>query len=160
MGIALRLALIALPLMEIAAFVLVGQAIGVAGTLALVLTAALVGAALVKSRGLALLGRFRDMAERGEWPGPELFDDMLVMLAGLLLILPGFVSDAVALALLFGPLRRAIHRWGANYVARSAGGIRGPAGARPPRTIDAEYREVPTPPAGEIDGPSRWGRSK
>jgi UPF0716 protein FxsA len=163
MGIALRLSLIALPLMEIAAFVLVGQAIGVGATLLLVLAAAFAGALLVKSRGLALLARFRDMARRGEWPGEELFDDVLLMLAGLLLILPGFVSDAVALALLLGPVRRAIHRWGRSHVER-AGGER--AGVRAgPRTIDAEYKEVPADAERladmeKPDRPSKWGRPK
>jgi UPF0716 protein FxsA len=152
MGIALRLLVIALPLMEIAAFVLVGQAIGVGATLLLVLAAAVAGALLVKSRGLALLARFRDMARRGEWPGAEPFDDFLLILAGLLLILPGFVSDAVAVALLFGPLRRAIHRWGRRHIERA--GVR--AG---PRTIDADYREVP-PDAEPLEGPSKWGRPR
>lgn len=152
MGIALRLLVVALPLMEIAAFVLVGQAIGVGATLLLVVAAAVAGALLVKSRGLALLARFRDMAQRGEWPGPELFDDFFLIVAGLLLILPGFVSDAVAVALLFGPLRRAIHRWGRSYVERA--GVH--AG---PRTIDADYREIPTD-AEALNGPSKWGRPK
>ena len=150
MGIALRLAVVALPLMEIAAFVLVGQAIGVGATLLLVLAAALVGGFIVKSRGLALLARMRDMARRGEWPGAELFDEFLLILAGLLFILPGFVSDAVAVALLFGPLRRGLYHWGRGFV--------GPAGVRStPGTIETEYREI-RPDTDALGGPSRWGK--
>jgi UPF0716 protein FxsA len=152
MGIALRLIVVALPLIEIAAFVLVGQAIGVGATLLLVLAAALLGAFIVKSRGLALVARIRDMARRGEWPGPALFDEFLLILAGLLFILPGFVSDAVAVALLFGPLRRALYRWGRGAAGRA--GVRAPPG-----TIEAEYREIDVD-ADRLEGPSKWGRRK
>jgi UPF0716 protein FxsA len=153
MGIALRLAVVALPLMEIAAFVLVGQAIGVGATLLLVLLAAVVGGFIVKSRGLALLARMRDMARRGEWPGAELFDEFLLILAGLLFILPGFVSDAVAIALLFGPLRRGLYHWGRSFVGRAAGARQGPG------TIETEYREI-RPDVDALQGPSRWGKGE
>jgi UPF0716 protein FxsA len=152
MGIALRLAVVALPLMEIAAFVLVGQAIGVGATLLLVLAAAIAGGFIVRSRGLALLALMRDMARRGEWPGAEMFDEFLLILAGLLFILPGFVSDAVAVALLFGPLRRGLYRWGRGLAGQAV--VR-----RGPGTIETEYREI-RPDAGTLEGPSRWGKGE
>lgn len=97
-----------LPLIEIALFILVGRAIGLLPTLALVILAAVAGALLLRQQGLGVVERLRSNVNAGTIPGRTMFDAMLVGLAAILLILPGFLSDAIALALLIPAVRSAI----------------------------------------------------
>jgi len=94
-----------LPLVEIALFILVGRAIGLFPTLALVILAAIAGALLLRQQGLGVVERLRSNMNAGTIPGRTMFDTMLIGLAGLLLILPGFLSDAIALVLLVPAVR-------------------------------------------------------
>lgn len=96
---------LALPLLEIALFILVGRAIGLLPTLTLVILSALAGGLVLRRQGLDVVARLRSNVSAGTMPGRAVFDTMLVGLAGLLLILPGFFSDLVALGLLLPPLR-------------------------------------------------------
>lgn len=99
------LAFLALPLVEIALFIVVGRAIGLFPTLALVILAAIGGGLLLRQQGMGVVSRLRNNVSAGTIPGRAMFDTMLIGLAGLLLILPGFLSDAMALLLLLPPLR-------------------------------------------------------
>lgn len=99
------LGLIALPIIEIAIFIKVGQTIGVFPTLALVIGAALLGGLLLRQQGLAVLGQLRDNVNTGRMPGRSIADAMMIGVAALFLVLPGFLSDVVALALLLPPVR-------------------------------------------------------
>lgn len=90
---------------EIAAFAAVGRAIGVLATVALAAAAMLAGAVLVRVLGVDALRRAEASMARGESPVGAVFDAAAVALAGVLLILPGFLSDFVALMLLIRPLR-------------------------------------------------------
>jgi UPF0716 protein FxsA len=94
-----------LPLIEIALFVVVGRAIGLLPTLALVILAALAGALLLRQQGLGVLNRLRSNVSTGTIPGRTMFDGLLIGLAALFLVLPGFLSDVVALALLVPAVR-------------------------------------------------------
>ncbi len=101
-------AILALPLIEIALFILVGGRIGLWPTLALVVVAVLAGAAILRTPGLA---RVPLRPVPGEGLLPRLMpvaEEAARLFAGLLLIVPGFLSDAVAIALLIPPLRRAL----------------------------------------------------
>ena len=101
----LALGLIALPLIEIAIFIKVGQIIGLWPTLALVIGAALLGGLLLRQQGVSVLGQLRSNVDRGQMPGRTIADAMMVGVAALFLVLPGFLSDLVALALLLPPVR-------------------------------------------------------
>lgn len=96
---------LALPLIEIALFVVVGRAIGLLPTLALVILAALAGGLLLRQQGLGVVARLRNNMNAGTIPGQAMFDAMLIGLAAVLLVLPGFLSDIVAIALLIPPVR-------------------------------------------------------
>ena len=98
------------PLAEIAGFVLVGQAIGLWPTLLAVVAMAVAGAALIRWQGFAVLVKMREALDGGRLPGRELADAMLIGLAGLLLLLPGFVSDVIGLLLLIPAVRTLIYR--------------------------------------------------
>lgn len=91
-----------LPFAEIAGFVIVGREIGVLPTLGLVVLSAVVGFALLRIQGLGILDRIRREMERGNVPGREMTHGVMIVLAGFLLMLPGFITDILGL-LLFIP---------------------------------------------------------
>lgn len=105
MGWILLLAFIGVPLIEIAVFIQVGGLIGLAPTLIVVIATAVAGTALLRRQGLATLARARDNMERGTLPVVELFDGICLLLAGALLLTPGFVTDALGAFLLVPALR-------------------------------------------------------
>jgi UPF0716 protein FxsA len=109
-GRLLVLSLFALPLIEIALFILVGQAIGLVPTLLGVLLAALAGAMVIRWQGVALLRDLQATLSRGQLPARKLADAMLVGLAGLLLLVPGFATDVAGILLLIPPVRGFIYR--------------------------------------------------
>lgn len=99
------LGLIILPIIEIALFIKVGQTIGLFPTLALVIGAAILGGLLLRQQGLSVLAQLRNNVNTGRMPGRTIADAMMIGVAALFLVLPGFLSDIVALALLLPPVR-------------------------------------------------------
>jgi UPF0716 protein FxsA len=93
------------PFVEIASFIIVGQAIGVLPTLGLIILSALVGVALLRFQGASILRRLQSEAQKGLDPGRELVHGALLVVAAFLLIVPGFVGDVIGI-LLFIPLVR------------------------------------------------------
>ena len=96
------------PLVELAVIVQVAGAVGVLNTIGLLIAVSLVGAWLAKREGLITLRRIQLALGRGEIPSREVADGALILMAGALMIAPGFISDVVALLLLFPPTRAVI----------------------------------------------------
>jgi UPF0716 protein FxsA len=94
-----------LPLAEIAAFIVVGRAIGVMATLALVLAGGLLGTYLARREGFATMRAASKSFDRGEVPVAEVVSGAVLLVAAGLIAFPGFISDLVGFALLFRPLR-------------------------------------------------------
>lgn len=94
-----------LPLAEIATFILVGKAIGIVPTLALVAASSVLGAVILRDAGLMTLFK---LGQRRDDPATILREGGARMLAGLLLLIPGFLTDLAALALLAPGLRAPI----------------------------------------------------
>ena len=111
MVLVILLALIATPLVEIAVFIEVGERIGLWSTLGLVVLTAVIGTALLRQQGLATLASARATVERGGVPVQEVLDGVCLLLAGALLLTPGFVTDGFGGALLLPPLRHFLQRW-------------------------------------------------
>jgi UPF0716 protein FxsA len=88
---------IIVPAIEIGLFILIGQAIGVLPTLLGILVTAIVGALLVRMQGMALLREIQATLGRGRLPGRALGDAMLVGIAGVLLMTPGYFTDLFGL---------------------------------------------------------------
>lgn len=139
-----------LPIIEIALFIKAGQTIGLFPTLALVIGAALLGGLLLRQQGLAAMSQLRSNVSAGRLPGRAIADAMMIGLAALLLIIPGFLSDVVALALLLPPVRGWIYAGLAGRVTvAGAHSYSGPGDPRDPRiqrpgTIDLDdddYRQ-------------------
>ena len=93
------------PIVELAVIIQVGQAIGVVETLLLMVLVSIVGAWLVKREGIGVCRRAQRQLDTGVMPGRELVDGVLIMVAGALLLLPGFVSDCLGILLLLPPVR-------------------------------------------------------
>lgn len=106
------LLLIIVPIAEIAAFILIGGEIGVFPTLGLVFITAIVGTALLRWQGLGLLNRIKSETEAGRLPGRDLVHGVMIMIAGVLLLTPGFVTDTLGF-LLFVP---AVRDWAWNHL--------------------------------------------
>ena len=96
---------IVVPLVEIYVIVQVGHAIGVFNTIGLLLLVSFIGAWLTKHEGFIVLQRLRAQLDAGRVPTAELIDGVLVLAAGVLMLTPGFVTDAFGLLVLFPPTR-------------------------------------------------------
>lgn len=118
--ILLALVFIGLPLLEIAVFIEVGGAIGVWPTIALTVATALGGSLLLRAQGLAALNRARIQMDQGQLPAREMFEGVCLVLAGALLLVPGFVTDALGLLLFLPPFRELLRLMIARHVAAKA----------------------------------------
>jgi len=106
MFLILLLVFIIVPALELSVLIQVGDALGVWPTIGLVFFTAIVGVSLVRSQGLHTLMTVQQKLARGEAPGQEIVEGMMLAAAGVLLLIPGFVTDALGL-LLLTPLTRA-----------------------------------------------------
>ncbi len=116
MGRILFAIFLVVPLIEIAFFVLIGNAIGLWPTLAGVLLMAVAGSLILRWQGLALLNEIRSSMGRGQLPARALADAMMVAIAGVLLLLPGYFSDLIGILLLLPPVRTLLYRFLASRV--------------------------------------------
>jgi UPF0716 protein FxsA len=111
MAILLLAAFIGVPLLEIAVFIEVGDRLGLWNTLGFIILTAIIGIWLLRIQGLATLSRARSQIDQGVLPTSELFDGVCLLIAGVLLLTPGFVTDSIGFALLAPPLRNLLRRW-------------------------------------------------
>ncbi|MFC0106624.1 FxsA family protein [Kibdelosporangium aridum] len=93
---------------ELTVLVLIGSAIGVLPTILLVVVATVIGVVLLRREGMRALTAFQAKVRSGQQPQGEMLDGVLIAVAGILVVLPGFVSDVLAIALLFPPTRALI----------------------------------------------------
>lgn len=107
----LLLAFTVVPLIEIMLFIEIGSRIGTWTTLLIIAVTAVWGAALAHREGLRVWVRLQDRLLSGQMPAEELFDGLLVLVAGALLLTPGFFTDAAGFLLLLPPSRQVIKRW-------------------------------------------------
>lgn len=138
----LFLLLLLVPLVEIYFLIKVGQLIGAIPTIALVVFTALLGAMLLRFQGWTTLQRTRMTMARGQVPALEMMEGVLLVLAGILLLTPGFFTDVIGFLLLVPPLRQALVR---VFLRRAQVDAQVPPGAGPvhrreTRTIEGEYR--------------------
>ena len=137
---------LAVPLLEVYLLIEVGQAIGAPLTIAAVVGTALLGAGLARYQGMVTVTRLYTQLNHGELPGQALFDGACLLVAGALLLTPGFFTDAIGFALLTPPLRR----WAFQHLQHRLIVRAGPFGpddwADPHRqdhrgsTLEGEYR--------------------
>lgn len=104
----LLVGLVLLILAEVTLYVTLGAAIGLTATLAVVLGTGVAGVLVVRSQGRHMVERLVETAMDRRNPLRTAGDGMLVALAGVLLVLPGFLTDVAGLVLMLPPVRRAI----------------------------------------------------
>ncbi len=119
MAIYLLLALICVPILEIAVFIEAGAIIGLWPTIGLVVLTAIAGTALLRQQGLATLARAQTSLENNRLPVNEMFDGLCLLIAGIVLLTPGFVTDAVGLLLLVPAVRGFLRAWAKKVIAKS-----------------------------------------
>ena len=102
---------LAVPLTEIAVFVLVGSKIGVLPTIGLVILTAVAGSILLRWQGFNALARIQRELAAHKVPGKEMVQGVMILLAGFLLLTPGFVTDTLGLLLFIPPVRDAVWRF-------------------------------------------------
>lgn len=138
----LLLFFLAIPVIELYVLIKVGSAIGALATILLLFAAAVLGMGLLRWQGLTTLNKMRMTLARGEVPAMELAEGAIVVLGGLLLLVPGFVTDVFAFACLMPALRHRI----VMALLRRAVALQpaGPPGGRRPwedrATLEGDYR--------------------
>lgn len=135
---------IVVPILELYVIIQVGQAIGVLPTLALLLAMSLLGAGLLRQQGRGAWRRFNVALAERRFPGREVADGLMITVGGALLLTPGFVTDAVGLALLTPPTRAIARRFLRAYVARRLVVVGAGSRSRPPSGPAGGARPNPT----------------
>lgn len=147
----LLLALLSLPLIEIAVLIMVGSSIGVFPTIGLIILTGVLGTILLRIQGFSVLSRIRTEIERGEAPDKSVADAAMIALAGLFLILPGFVSDVIGLALFLPPVRALIR----SMIGKRVTIIRRSGRQQRPDVVDLDPADFRRTGTGGND-PSPW----
>jgi UPF0716 protein FxsA len=135
----MRVAILLLPWLELFTLIELGIKTSALTAIAYVFVTLFMGLAILRRQGRGMFERLRQSQE-GRILGPELFlDDMAVGFAGLLLMVPGMITDFFALIVMVGPLRRRLARTilGPQTVVRSS-----QRNAGPHETIEGDYRHV------------------
>jgi len=146
----LFIAFVVIPIVEIYFLISVGSAIGAGWTIALILFTAFLGAILVRAQGFSTFIKVQEMLAKGEMPAIEILEGVFLLVAGALLLTPGFVTDAIGFACLTPPLRRWIIKKmltsgvlsGKVQTVHSQSGVYSQNAKNQGRVIDAEYRDI------------------
>jgi len=93
------------PLLEIYLLIKIGSQIGAIATIALVLFTAALGVFLLRLQGLATITKVRNSVDQGELPAVALLEGLLLLIAGALLLTPGFFTDAIGFLFLTPQVR-------------------------------------------------------
>jgi UPF0716 protein FxsA len=107
----LFLAFSLIPVIELYLIIKIGTAIGALNTIAVVIITAIAGAHLARMQGMQTMMRVRHRLNAGEMPADEMVDAMIIFMAGVVLLTPGFVTDLFGLLLLFPPSRKIFKDW-------------------------------------------------
>lgn len=94
-----------IPVIEIWLLIKVGGALGVLPTILLLILAGMLGMALLRHQGFATLARFQRSMNEGQVPAQAMLDGVVLLVAGVLFMIPGFFSDILGLLCLFPPTR-------------------------------------------------------
>jgi UPF0716 protein FxsA len=150
MAIAVLL-LIVIPIVELYVFVQVAHAIGFGAALLALILVSVFGGWLVKREGIGMWRRMQQQVGRGESPGRQVLDGLLLLVAGLLIVVPGFVTGAVGVLLLLPPVRAAAR---AVLARRYVGSSKVIIATHGPRIVDTSADErpsTPRPPRGQLE---------
>lgn len=154
----LLLAFIAVPIIEIALFIQVGGAIGTWPTLGIVILTAVLGTWMVRTQGRMAIGNLQRSFENLNDPTEPLAHGAMVLISGVLLLTPGFFTDALGFALLIPGVRSAVFHYLRKRVRVQSFTMGGRQEFRQPQdddVIDGEFYEV-DPAKRPTHRPSGW----
>lgn len=127
MALYILAAIILLPLIEIAVFIAVGSAIGIFPTVLLTVLTAIAGTFMLRQQGLSLVMRMQSELDAGRVPGEDIMHGAMIVMASVLLLIPGFITDIIGLLLFVPPVRNALGRFivtRANVVIVQSGTVK------------------------------------
>ena len=134
------------PIIEIYLLIEIGSVIGTAATIFAVVFTAVLGAWLLRIQGFSTLRRVQQTAAQGGIPAIEMLEGAMLLVAGALLLTPGFFTDAIGFLALVPPLRRSMAVWFFQRIFRFPGPPGGGGRQRQdhqrhrPDVIEGEYR--------------------
>jgi UPF0716 protein FxsA len=117
----LFLIFVLVPAAEIAILIKVGSAIGAWNTVAIVILTALAGAYMVRLEGIGVMYRIQRDLQEGIFPADELVNGLMVLVAGVLLITPGFITDIAGFLLVFPATREVLKKLARRYFEKRLG---------------------------------------
>ena len=118
----LFLIFIIVPLIELMLLIEVGGIIGSAWTFIIIIATALIGTRLVKQQGFQTWGNIQQEMATGKLPAQSLFDGICILISGVLLITPGFITDTIGFLLVTPPFRAMMYQQlGSKIKVRTAG---------------------------------------
>lgn len=120
MGAFFGLAFLVVPVVELLLFIWVQDRIGLGWTLLGIVITAVIGAGLVRRQGMAVWSRFQSELVEGGMPARQLAHGAMVLVGGALLLTPGFLTDAIGLALMVPAFREFVRRAGLRIIERRA----------------------------------------
>ena len=147
---------ILVPLIELMLLIEVGGIIGSAWTFIIIIATALIGTKLVKQQGISTWSNIQTEMASGQLPARALFDGICILISGVLLITPGFITDTIGFLLVTPPFRAAMYaQIGSRIQVKTMGGFQqgqysqqdSPFNSQPeqnkqvdePTTLDGEY---------------------
>lgn len=144
----LFLILVGVPIIEIGLFIQLGGFLGLWPTLGTVVLTALIGSLLLRTQGLSTLEELKRTAETGQSPAGPMANGALILVAGLLLLTPGFFTDSIGFLLMVPPIRTLLIKWIATRaqmkIYASAANSQ-----QAPDIIDGEFEVVDDDEAGD-----------
>lgn len=130
---------IAVPLIEIALFILLGDLVGVVPVLLGVLVTAVLGSLIIRRQGVSLLLEIRQLTAQGQMPARQMAEGVMLAVAGALLLTPGYFTDTLGFLLLVPPLRH----WLYGYLASKITVVEVGGAARGAGPADGHKRSGP-----------------
>ena len=111
MLVKLFLAFTIIPVLEIYLLIKLGTVLGALNTVIIVILTGILGAALARFEGLNTMIRIKEGLSRGEMPAEGMLDALLILIAGIVLLTPGFLTDIAGLSILIPQMRILLKRW-------------------------------------------------
>lgn len=108
--------LLIIPMLEIATFVVIGGQIGVFPTLGMIVVTAIIGTILLRVQGFGLIRKIQSDIDGGKMPARELVHGVMIAIAGILLLTPGFVTDTCGFLLFVPPIRDAVWQFAKSRI--------------------------------------------
>lgn len=131
-----------IPLAEVYAFMTVGREIGVLSTLMLCVLTAIIGGFLVRLQGIGTLMKAQNNLRAGSMPLDEIFNGFCIVIAGALLLTPGFFTDTIGFLLLFPPFRMILKQFISKNADFDVGSSKNTAETNNGDIIEGDYERV------------------